>query len=86
MQDLLSAVTEPYMACDISDTSKDLCEEQHAHAYNETLSQRVPKDIRPGIQPGIMPGNGLGIEKGTVIGTRPGKSAGRVTSNVKGQS
>ena len=69
--------------CDISDISKDLCEEQHAPAYNETLSQRVPRDIKPGIKPGIVPGNSMGTETRTVIGTRPGMSAGRVTSNVK---
>ena len=73
-------------ACDISDKSEDLCMDQHANAFAETLSQSIQKDIGPGIRPGIVPGNDMGQETKTVIGiktVRTHDSAGRIVPNVK---
>jgi hypothetical protein len=61
-------------ACDISDKSEDLCMDQHANAFAETLSQSVQKDIKPGIGPGIMPESRKGQETRTVIGTKTEKT------------
>jgi hypothetical protein len=70
-------------ACNISDKSEDLCIDQHANMFAETLSQSVQKDIEPGIKPGIVPGSSMGQETRTVIGTKTHDSIGWITPNVK---
>ena len=73
-------------ACDISDKSEDLCMDQHANAFAETLTQNVQKGIKPGIRPGIVPESSKGQETRTVIGTKTDSiydHAGRIVSNVK---
>jgi hypothetical protein len=73
-------------ACDILDKLEDLCMDQHANAFAETLSQSVQKDIRPGIGTGFVPGNSMGQETRTVIGTKTAKTqdhAGWIVPNVK---
>ena len=64
-------------ACDISDNSKDLCMDQHANAFSETLPPTVVQDTEQSILVGIVtkgykrPGTTRpGIA--TAIGTRPG--------------
>jgi hypothetical protein len=81
--ELLSLPAMHLRACGILETSKDLCEEQHAHAYNETLQQTVAKGIEPGIGPGIVPGNSMGQETGTIIGIKACDRARWIEPNVK---
>ena len=77
-------------ACDISDNSKDLCLDQHANAFSETLIQTVHKDVDIGTKTMTMPQSAKGT--GTMtdisgliagIGTRPVPNAGRNSRPVK---
>ena len=85
-------------ACDISDKSEDLCIDQHAGAYIETLLKPVAKDmdgllqsagedIEPGIRPGIVTQTyeGPGTRPGTATDPRTGttSSAGRQSKASK---
>ena len=71
------------ISCDISDKSKDLCMDQHANAFSETLSQSMQKDIRPDIETGTVPESCMGEDTRTVIGTKAHEHARRTTPSVK---
>ena len=88
----LTIPTKHLRACDISDNSKDLCMDQHANAFSETLPPTVVQDTEQSILVGIVtksskgPGTtrpgiatAIGTRPGmaTEIGTRPGIAAGR---------
>ena len=94
----LTLPAEHLRACDISDKSEDLCMDQHANAFSETLPKPVATDIGPllqpvkeDIEPGIRPGTmtetyeGPGTRPGTATetGTESTSDAGRQSRLVK---
>ena len=73
--------------CDISDNSKDLCIDQHANAFSETLTQTVAEGTGSVHGPVAMTGGiiGTGIKTGIDLLTDIGQktSAGRIKDTVK---
>jgi hypothetical protein len=51
--DELALPAKHLRACDISDSSEDLCMSQHVNAFSVTLPQRVAESAGLGVKPGI---------------------------------